>query len=136
MAQSVAEILPVSRLFNHISGKAVSFRSGHTRAEALQRRLLSFQHNLIDFFLPRVCLSDHYRPRHIRAVALITAAEVHRDKIAVFQGLFRGHGMGHRRMVSRGHNRVKACAFRPVAPHEIFQLRRNLKFRNSGLQLI
>src|SRR5882724_2739964 len=69
MPKPVAELLPESGLFNHISRDSVRLQSGNPGPQKRDRRLLGFQHHIVDIFDLRAYSPEHDHPGQVAAIA-------------------------------------------------------------------
>ena len=70
---------------------------------------------------------------HVGAVALVEAAEVHRDEIAVLEHTLTGNAVRHAGVRAGNDDRLEGQALAAVLIQAVDQLRRDLFFRHAGL---
>ena len=81
-------------------------------------------------------MADRDRARHIRAVAVINTAEVHRHEIARLDGLFTRYAMRLGAVCTRNDDRVKRHVLRTVVQHEVGQPCRDLLLGHADLDVV
>ncbi len=88
VAEAVAEGITVACRLDNLTACCVNVPTGHTGLAGSNACKLRVQHGVVDetHFIGHMI--DRDRARHVRAVAVIDAAEVHRHEIARLDGLF------------------------------------------------
>ena len=81
-------------------------------------------------------MTDRDRARHIRAVAVVNAAEVHRHEIARLDGLFTRYAMRLGAVRARNDDRVKRHVLRAIVQHEVGQPCRDLLLGHADLDVV
>ena len=85
MAVAVAEVFAVARVRDDLARRAVDGLAAHAGLCRRDTGQLRLENGLIDLVHLLGHKAERDGPGHIRAVALIQAAEVHRDEIAELQ---------------------------------------------------
>ena len=128
VAEAVTEVVPVARVADDLARGSVHALAGHAglcRGDAGQLRV---EHGLV--LVGRYADGDG--ARHVRAVAVFAAAEVHRHEVARGHAPVAGHAVGHARVRAGEHDGVKAHALRTEAQHAVDKLGRDLALGHAG----
>ena len=122
VAEGMAEIFAEARVRDDLPRRSVDLSAADTRPCRFYALELGAQDDVIDIFhfLGRVAYRDG--ARHVRAVAVFEAAEVHGDKVAVFNGLVGGHAVGHAGIRARNGDGVKGVALAAVLEEPVAYL--------------
>ena len=136
VTEAVAEGVAVTGLLDDAAAGRVHVPAGHTGLAARDACELRIQHGVVDetHFIGHMI--DRDRARHVRAVAVIDAAEVHRDEIACLDGLFGGHAVRFGAVRTRNNDRVKRHVFRAVVQHEVGQAGGDLLFGHADPDVV
>ena len=86
MACAVDEVLAIAGVGDHLAGHAVDLLAGDPGLDRLEGRLLGLAHDLEHLAFLLGGLTDVDRPGGIGSVAVLDAAEVQDDHVAVLDG--------------------------------------------------
>ncbi len=111
VTEAVAEGVAVTGLLDDAAAGRVHIPAGHARLAAGDARELGVQHRVVHGLHLVGDVIDCDRARHIRTVAVVDAAEVHRDEITCLDGLFGGHAVRFGAVRTRNNDRVKRHVF-------------------------
>ena len=132
VSEAVTEAVPVARIGDDLARGGVHTLAGHAglcRGNAGQLRV---EHGLVHGAHLVARHADGDGARHVRAVAVFAAAEVHRHKVALCHAPVAGHAVRHARVRSGEHDGVKARALRAEAQHAVNELGRDLPLGHAG----
>ena len=110
----MAEGITVACRLDNLTACRVNVPTGHTGLAGSNACKLCVQHRVVHSLHLVGDMTDRDRARHIRAVAVINTAEVHRHEIARPDGLFTRYAMRLGAVRARNDDRVKRHVLRTV----------------------
>ena len=114
VAEAVAEVFAVARRGNNVASGLVYLRARDARGRLFYAGKLSAKNGVVNLPHLIACIAHRDRSRHVRAVAVFNAAEVHRHEVARLDNRVRRHTVGHTRICARDRDGVKAVALAAV----------------------
>ena len=136
VAEAVAEIFPVARVRNYLTRRGVYLPAGHSRSRRRDARELRAQDSVIDIAHLLARAPDGDSARHVGAVAVLYAAEVHRDKVPGLYHLVPRYAVRQARLAAGDDDGVEGIALGAVFEHVIDKLRGDLPFGHAGLDYV
>src|SRR5579875_2474884 len=132
VAEAVLEMLAVPGVTDHVPGGGVHVRDVGTRPGGLDAGPLRGRDKLVDLALPACGLAERDGAGHVRVVAAVGGAEVHRDQVAAAQrpvgrGVMRDGAVG-----PAGHDRVERGPVRAERGHPRIQRRVQRALGHAG----
>ena len=113
VAVAVAHEPGVAGLVDDLDGGVVDVHAQHPCLTGGHARLLGGQDSVVDLLLLGADAADGDGPGHVRAVALVHAAEVHGDEVPLLHLAHRGDGVGPGAVGAAGHDGGEA---HPLGP--------------------
>ena len=132
----MAEGITVACRLDNLTACRIDVPPGHTGLAGGNAGKLCVQHRVVHGLHLVGDMTDRDRARHIRAVAVVNAAEVHRHEIARLDGLFTRYAMRLGAVRARNDDRVKRHVLRAIVQHEVGQPCRDLLLGHADLDVV
>ena len=133
VAEAVTEKFTEACAFYDLACRGVNFMTRDPCPCRPYTGKLGIEHNTVHIFHLVACIAHGDGARHVRAVAVFDAAEIHGNKIAAFYESISRNTVGHTRIFAGDGNGVKGVALAAVLKQPVCYLGGYIAFTDAGL---